>query len=105
MKKYHIILNPSVYQKLENIFSHIAIESPKLAIEIIDGIEKAIMSLSDMPERFTIVPEKIIYKNYQVRHFFYKRSFRIIYTIDNDMVRILDVRHGAQDYISEEYED
>ncbi len=99
MKKYHIVFNPSVYSNLEDIFAYITIESKPVAIKIIDGIEKRIMSLELMPERFPIIPEKINYKNYQVRHFFYKKSFRIIYVICKDEVRILDVRHSARNYI------
>jgi plasmid stabilization system protein ParE len=102
MKKYQIIFNPSAYQKLDNIFSYIAIESPKMAIKIIDGIETQIMSLTSIPERFPVVPEKVIYKNYQIRHFFYKKSFRVIYAVYDDIVHILDIRHSAQDYISKD---
>ncbi|MFT7087803.1 MAG: plasmid stabilization system protein ParE [Rickettsiales bacterium] len=101
MKKYRIIFNTSIYPKLENIFDYIALESPKIAIDIIDGIEKQIMSLNSLPERFPIIPEKIFYKDYQVRHFFYKKSFRVIYTIYANNIRILDIRHGAQSYIFE----
>jgi len=101
MKKYHIIFNPSIYLKMEDIFTHIAIESKQIATQIIDGIEKQIMSLELMPERFAIIPEKINYKNYQVRHFFYKKSFRIIYVICKNEVHILDVRHSARNYILE----
>lgn len=100
MKKYHITLNSSIYPKLEEIFSYIAIESPKSAIDVIDDIEKQIMSLESMPERFATIPEKITYKNYQIRHLFCKKSFRIIYTIFGNEVRILDIRHGAQNFLS-----
>jgi plasmid stabilization system protein ParE len=100
MQKYQIIFNPSAYQKLDNIFSYIALESSKIAIKIIDGIEKQIMSLTSITERFPVVPEKITYKSYQIRHFFYKKSFRVIYTVYDDIVHILDIRHSAQDYIS-----
>jgi plasmid stabilization system protein ParE len=96
MKKYHIAINPSVYKKLEDIFSYIALDAPQTALEVIDEIEKQIMSLEKMPERFALIPEKISYKNYQIRHFFCKKSFRIIYTIYGNEVRILDVRHAAQ---------
>ncbi len=54
MKKHHII-NSSVYKKLEDIFSYIAIESQKSALEVIDEIEKQIMSLELFPERFALV--------------------------------------------------
>jgi len=101
MKKYQVIFNPSVYSSLKDIFAYIALESKQIAIQIIDGIEKQIMSLELMPERFPIIPEKINYKNYQVRHLFYKKSFRIIYVIFGDEVRILDVRHSARNYILE----
>lgn len=101
MKKYSITINPSAYLKLEEIFDYIALQSPKIALDIIKGIEKQIMSLEKIPERFSIVPEKISYKTYQVRHFFYKKSFRIIYVVSDLEVRILDVRHSAQDYLKE----
>ncbi len=95
MKKYRIVFNSSIYRKLENIFDYIALESPKTAVSIINGIERQIMSLDSIPERFPIVPEKIVYKTYQVRHFFYKKSFRVIYTIYANNVCILDIRHSA----------
>lgn len=96
MKKYHITLNPSAYRKLEEIFLYIAAESKQTALDVIDEIEKRIMSLATMPQRFALVPEKITYKNYKIRHFFCKKSFRIIYVIIGDEVRILDVRHAKQ---------
>jgi plasmid stabilization system protein ParE len=101
MKKYHITLNPSVYKKLEGIFSYIAAESPKSALAVLDEIEKQIISLESMPERFALVPENITYKNYQVRHFFCKKSFRVIYAINKNEVRVIDVRHAAQSFLSE----
>ena len=100
MKKYHITFNPSVYRKLEEIFFYIALESKQTALDVINEIEKQIMLLESMPKRFPLVPEKITYKNYQVRHFFCKKSFRIIYTIYGNEVRILDVRHAAQKFLS-----
>jgi plasmid stabilization system protein ParE len=77
------------------------LESPKIAADILDGMEKHIKSLESMPRRFPTVPEKINYKNYSIHHFFYKKSFRVIYTIYGDTVRILDVRHSARDYVLE----
>jgi plasmid stabilization system protein ParE len=97
--KYRVIINSCVYLKLENIFSYINLESPNVALDIINGIEQQIMSLESMPKRFPIIPEKINYKNYQVHHFFYKKSFRIIYTIYKNTVRILDIRHSSQENI------
>lgn len=102
MKKYHIVFNSKIYTKLENIFSYIALESVKTANDIINGIEKQIISLEEFPERFPLTPEKTNYKNYQTRHFFYKRTFRIIYVVRKTEVRILDIRHGAQDYLKKE---
>ncbi|MBP7709576.1 MAG: type II toxin-antitoxin system RelE/ParE family toxin [Rickettsiales bacterium] len=100
MKKHHVTLNPSVYQKLEKIFSYIAAESPQTAIEVLDEIEQKIMSLESLPKRFALAPENITYKNHQVRHFFCKKSFRVIYAINKNEVRILDVRHAAQNPLS-----
>ncbi len=99
MKKYHITFNPSLYKKLDAIFSHIALESPKIAVDLLDEIEERIMSLESMPERFAAIPENIIYNSYQLRHFFCKK-FRIIYAIRESEVRILDIRHGTQNFLS-----
>ncbi|MBU6339638.1 MAG: type II toxin-antitoxin system RelE/ParE family toxin [Rickettsiales bacterium] len=99
MRKHHIIINSLAYRKLEEILLHISLESPKNALEIIEEIEKSIMSLKLLPESFPTIPEKINYKKYQVRHLFCKKSFRIIYTIRGNEVRILDIRHAAQDRI------
>lgn len=100
MKEYQIIFSSFVPEKLKNILDYIAIESPENAFDVVDGITKQIRSLSVMPARFPLVPENISYKNYPLHHCFYKKSFRIIYTIhkDKNIVRILDVRHSAQDY-------
>ncbi len=100
MKKHHIIFNDLAYLKLKNISFYIAFESPQVARDIVVGIQQLIDSLELMPERFSSIPEKISYKSYQVRHCFYKRSFRIIYVIEKDIVRILDIRHSAQNSIS-----
>ena len=101
MKKYKIILGTKIFSKLENILDYIANDSPKVAIDIIDGIQSQINSLTTMPERFPVVPENISYKNHiKIRHCFYKKSFRIIYLIHQDKVRILDIRHSMQDKIN-----
>lgn len=99
MKKYHVTINPSVYKKLDEIFSYIALESPKIAVDLLDEIEERIMSLESIPERFAAIPENVIYKSYKLRHLFCKK-FRIIYAIRENEVRILDIRHGAQKFLS-----
>jgi plasmid stabilization system protein ParE len=94
MKRYKVILNSSIPQKLENIFSYIALDSKIKAINILTGIEKEIMFLQYFPEKFPIIPENIEYKKFKIRHFFHKKSFRIIYLFDLKKVRILDIRHS-----------
>lgn len=99
MKKYHVTINPSVYKKLDEIFSYIALESPKIAVDLLDGIEERVMSLESMPERFATILENITHKPRRLHHCFYKK-FRIIYAIRDNEVRILDIRHGAQNFLS-----
>ena len=95
-KKYKVILNQSALSKLEEILDFISIDSPKRSISVINEIIRRINSLESMPERFPAIQENIKYKTYQIRHFYCKNSFRVIYTIREDEVRILCIRHGAQ---------
>ena len=56
MDKYSIKIYSRAYRDLEQIFAYIAEEllEPAIALEIIDGLENAIFSLEEQPERGAI---------------------------------------------------
>ena len=60
------------------------------------GLEEAINSLAEMPERCPLAPENERVP-FEVRQLLYGRKpnvYQIIFTIDGDTVYILHIRHG-----------
>lgn len=100
MKKYKIIFNEEVEGKLDDIFNFIFPDSKQNAFDVIVSIEKVILSLQETPKRFPKISEKIGSSRGDIRNFFCK-SFRIVYLIDGDYVRVLDIRHGSREPLKE----
>jgi plasmid stabilization system protein ParE len=97
--KHHKIITPDwIEAELSQQFEYIAIEQkdPVLAQEWLEGIEKAIASLAEFPGRCSIAPENSDNSKTTIRHLIYKKSFRIIFTIVKNEVKILNVRHSSQ---------
>lgn len=100
MKEYKIILNSRVEKKLFDIFEYILLnQSRKEAELLLLNIEQSIFSLKTFPRRFAKINENLSFSNYEVRNIF-SNSFRIIYVILCDSVRILDIRHSAMEPLS-----
>ena len=59
-------------------------------------IEEAILSLEEMPKRCPRARESQYFKR-EIRHLIFGK-YRILFTIEDETVRILHVRHSAQDY-------
>ena len=62
------------------------------------GLSEAIQSLSDFPERCPLAAESIRFP-FEVRQLLYGNRphvYRILFTIDGDVVNILHIRHGRR---------
>ena len=100
-KNYKIFISKDVKNKLEEQFDYIFYhqQEPTLADKWIIGIDKAITSLDKFQERCAIAPENSL-KNKRlktiIRHLIYRKSYRIIFTIVKNEVKILTVKHSAQ---------
>jgi toxin ParE1/3/4 len=57
---YNVQITPQAQQQMEEIVDYISHElcSPDAAAHLLDKFEKNIMSLSDFPERFSVINEK-----------------------------------------------
>ena len=67
------------------------------------ALEQAMASLATFPERCPIAPENVEFP-FEVRHTLYGRKhdvYRILFTIENDTVYILHIRHGRRQHLSE----
>jgi plasmid stabilization system protein ParE len=101
--KHHKLLIPdSVKLELQKQLDYIAFEQkePELALRWLDGISEAINSLAEFPTRCPLAYENKFYAakglKTELRHYIYKRSFRVIFTIVGKEVRILAVKHSAR---------
>ena len=62
------------------------------------GMQKAITSLTEIPTRCAFAPENKTFP-YEVRHLLYGSSqhrYRILFTIEGEVVTILHIRHGRR---------
>lgn len=100
-KHYKVLIPESVRIALRHQVDYIINEqrAPLIASEWLDGLIESIESLSEFPDRCPIAPENLYIKKdaeFLIRHFIYKRTFRIIFVVVKDEVRILNIKHSAR---------
>jgi toxin ParE1/3/4 len=87
-----IIWSPLALERVAEIASWIAQDSPAAAVRTIDGLFAAVSRLARFPESGRHVPEL---ERTDLREVIY-RKYRIIYRVAADHVAILTVRHSLQ---------
>jgi plasmid stabilization system protein ParE len=100
-KHYRVLIPKSVEIILQKQADYIVKEqrAPSIATQWLDGIFEAIESLSQFPDRCSIAPENFYVKkdsNIVIRHLIYKKSFRVIFTVVKNEVRILSAKHATR---------
>lgn len=97
---YRVTYTSQAYADLDAATAWIAKESPSKASRWYFGFKKAILSLAENPERCRKAVESSLFP-FEVREFLYgrQRSYRAIFTIRDDEVVILAIRHTARDYL------
>jgi len=68
----------------------------------VEGLEKAVASLSEMPQRCPLAPENRSFP-FEVRHLLYGRRphvYRVIFRVIDDVVYILHVWHGRRKHLT-----
>lgn len=95
---YQVVITPRAEASLERILDYLAEEvSLQTATKVRDKLEEAIRSLSQMPQRHTILTdisdEQIVYRRIQ------RWNYRIIYTIEENalLVIVVEVDHAKRD--------
>ena len=86
VKHYKVLIPESVKIALRHQVDYIITNqhAPSIASEWIDGLIEAIESLAEFPDRCSIAPENLHIKKgskFVIRHFIYKRTFRIIFMV------------------------
>jgi plasmid stabilization system protein ParE len=97
---YRVELTKNAEADLEALYLWVLDRAPSQGIDWFDGLERAILSLSDMPKRCRIAPETFD-PDQPVRLLNYGRSphgYRVFFTIDEHTksVKVVHVRRGAR---------
>jgi plasmid stabilization system protein ParE len=94
---YQVRLTPRALRDLERIYQHIEAEVSAQAFTWFNGLEAAITSLEQHPNRGPRTPE-----DKTLRHLLYGKKphiYRIIYEVEGrtHTVNVLHIRHGARE--------
>ena len=98
---YQIEILSSALQDVRNCYEFLTEYSPKNARKWIDGLGAAFTSLTTMPKRCPIAPETD-FIGFEVRCLVYLKYYRILYSIDDELILIYHIRHTSQEFMSPE---
>ncbi len=108
MKRWNVIVELPAQQDIAEAHLRLAEQSQEAADRWFDTIYETIGSLEIFPERCPLAPESHFF-NVEIREIFHGRrhhKYRILFTVSEDEVHVLHVRHGARlalgEIISEE---
>lgn len=98
---YHIIIEPTAERGIRESVRWLTEQaSPHVAAKWFNGLIQAIDTLKTFPARWPLAAESDKFP-VEVRELLYGRSkrgkYRVLYTIADDAVHVLYVRHSAQD--------
>ncbi|MEX2215457.1 MAG: type II toxin-antitoxin system RelE/ParE family toxin [Phycisphaeraceae bacterium] len=94
---YRIEFSPRAEAEISDAARFIARDSPLNARRWYDGIFEAIMGLDEMPHRYAFAREKETL-NIELRQLVFK-SYRVIFSVKDDLVKIHRVIHTARDVL------
>ena len=107
MTPYDILMSELAEADVEVIFERLLLRSPNSAAQFRDGIEDAIASLSLMPNRCAVAPDnkQLEHPMRQLVYRYGTTAYRILFSVfetkddASGLVRVLRVRHGAQQHL------
>jgi plasmid stabilization system protein ParE len=95
---YEVLVTRAADAEADEIFERIFQAAPSAAIRWYRGLLKAIHSLEHNPNRCPLAPEDEDFPE-QMRNLLYgkrRHIYRVIFTIRNDTVYVLHIRHAAR---------
>jgi len=100
---YRVRLTPESETGIEELYRWLIARSPLRGAEWFNRMMDAIESLASHPQRRPLAPETPFFPE-EIRQLLYGRGRgvqRILFTIKDDSVVVLHVRHGARKHLSE----
>ena len=95
---YDVIIQPPAAADIDEAYQWIAKSAPASAVKWLNGLEDAIHSLENLPQRCSLAEESRAF-DVEIRQLVYGKrvgAYRVLFTIANDAVHILHVRHGRR---------
>ena len=96
--KYRVIIQPPAAAEMDEAYLWIAERAPDSAAKWFSGLEVAIYTLEDFPQRCPLAEESKAF-DVEIRQLVYGKrvgAYRILFTIVEDAVHVLHVRHGRR---------
>lgn len=98
MKRFRVIVLPAAERDILEIHLRFAQYGNDVATRWYNRLIEVILSLETFPERCPFAPENK-YIDHEIREIFHGRrqpKYRILFTVSEDEVNVLHVRHGAR---------
>jgi plasmid stabilization system protein ParE len=98
VKHYQVIILPSAERDIGEAYEWLAEQDAEAAIRWYNRLLEVIFSLDTFPERCPLAPESEFF-NAEIREIFHGRrqhKYRILFTMSENKVHVLHVRHGAR---------
>lgn len=100
---YRVEITETAKKELLEAYAWIREESPNQANKWLKDIFTAVQTLKEFPLRCPVAPENDLFP-LEVRQLFYGRfpgTYRILFFVQDDIVYISHIRHGARRFLEE----
>ena len=104
-KRYGIVFSPAAIEDLTQILEWLEAEAPQKVREWYVSIKAQITTIEQLPTRCPLAPENGLWGKETIRQLLftgYPSKYRILFTIEAQQVRILNIRHGARRWMHED---
>jgi plasmid stabilization system protein ParE len=101
---YRVLIQPTAFQEIEEAYRWMCNNlDPETANNWYYELQDAMASLQKFPNRCMISPEAEI-TGRRIRQLFVgkRKTYRVLFVVEDDTVAILHVRHSHQDTLDEE---
>ena len=100
MKVFQVHIADKALDEIKSQFQYIRGDSPGAAAKWLRDIHATIDTLERMPRRSPLAQENEHVEN-ELRQLVFKKNWRILFTIEGDLVHVIRVRHGRRRKLEE----
>ena len=105
MEEYRIVFAPTAQEDIGSALAWLEKNTPVNLGEWLGALKSDIQALSVLPESCPYAPENGLWGDEELRQLLFKRytsQYRVIFTVEEQTVRILNIRHSSKRYLYED---